>query len=116
YIRKTKNMAGDRCYLQAFIFSDDSKEEAVVWESDVMQNNVDKFPKKTINGVEEVGVPFYEDILEPTKNFAVLKKMSPAEIQADRRKRSREHFKKEIWETIPKSERKLFRDRSDLKQ
>lgn len=108
-------MAGDRCYLQAFVFSDKSIENKVVWESDVTNNVVEKFPKKLINGVEEVGKPYYDDAPKSSEGFIVLGKMSDAEIRADRTKRSREHFKKEVWHTIPRSEKKLFRDRKDLK-
>jgi len=101
----------DRFYDQAFIFSDGSIVHQYVWESDVINNNKDKFPKNEKN---EIGEPFFKESNEPS--FMVLRKMNINQIQQDRLKRSREHFKKEIWETIPKSERKLFRDRNDIKK
>lgn len=107
-------MAGDRCYLQAFSFSDGTFEEKVIWESDIINNNISKFPTKDIGGSVEVGVPYY-DSLPSGDGFTILGKMSLDEIKADRVKRSRDHFKKEVWDTIPRSEQKLFRHREDLK-
>ena len=107
-------MAGDRCYQQPFIFSDGSIENTVIWESNVVNNVTEKFPKKVINGVEEIGQPYY-DAVPQNSGVTILGKMSDAQIRADRTQRSREHFKKEVWGTIPKSEKALFRDRKDLK-
>lgn len=103
-------MVNDRFYNQRFIFPDGSIHEQYIWESDIVNDNINKFPKND-NG--EIGIPYYPE--EKEINFSVLSKMTTSEIRVDRTKRSKEHFKKEVWETIPKSEKKFFRNRKDLK-
>lgn len=96
-------MANDRLYNQRFRFKDGSLVEKYVWESDIIKNNVSKFPKKDDG---EVAEPFFEEVVEP--KFTVLNKMTPGQIQKDRLKRSREHYKREIWDTLPKSYKKTY--------
>lgn len=96
-------MRNDRFYNQKFIFKDGSIYEQYTWESDIINNNVAKFP---VNDKGEIGQPFYPE--EKEINFSVLSKMTVGEIRKDRMKRSHEHYKREVWETIPKHTRQTY--------
>lgn len=103
-------MANDRLYSQDFIFSNGEKVKKLIWESDLINNNIDKFPKKD----GEVAEPYFEEIEE--KHFpTILTKLSPDQIRSDRMKRSKKHFKEEIWPTMSKEDQGMFKNRSDLK-
>lgn len=48
------------------------------------------------------------DYIDPNPVFTILTKMSKDQIKVDRKKRSENHFKKEIFPKLPKSEQIHF--------
>lgn len=103
-------MAGDTYYNQDFIFSDGTIVKQYIWFSDVEKGNKDKFPKKG----GEVAELYYKERFE--SNYpTIVTKMSQGEIRQDRLKRSRNHFKQEVWPTMSKEDQSLYKDRKDLK-
>lgn len=48
------------------------------------------------------------DYIDPNPVFTIMTKMSKGEIKADRKARAANHFKKQIFPTLPKSEQIHF--------
>lgn len=84
-----------------------------IWLSDLENDNQEKFPKHPTTG--EILMPVFKDI---QSTFTILGKMSQKQIRVDRKKRSVDHFKKEIYPTLdPGSmEAKRFQKKHNLKK
>ena len=88
----------DQYYRQRFQSTIDANEflDKYIWSSEL--NDDKKFPLD-IKG--KIMLPYFEEKIEV---FCV--KMSQSEIRTDRQKRASNHFKKEIYQTLPKGSTK----------
>lgn len=94
-------MSKDRLYSQKFKCECGEKMKKLIWESKI--NDFENYPKCKCGKTTDL---HFEEINESP--MMIIGKMNPSQIRNDRLKRSNDHFKKEIYHTLAKEDRKLL--------
>lgn len=99
-------MSRDRLYMQKFFCNVcNTAVEKNVWESKLYET-----PCDCGDGVLEPIFDESEDV-----GFMIMSKMSKGEIRKERKQRSLDHFKKEIYPTLSKKDKKHFKKKHNIK-
>ncbi len=94
-------MSSDRMYNQEFQCNHCNHfSKQYIWESELDTKVIEC---KECN--EGILIPHFEEVVE---TFMIGTKMTKTQIKADRKKRSSDHFRKEVLPTLDKTEQKFY--------